>query len=172
MLLRKLMMSRKPSSSPSWKLLPTEIKVVGTPLATPTVYWISKLASMPAWSGSWRFWPPSKVWSVKVVPSRSGRRLLRNVCRSALLANCWMNPETARMLVFWVALVVGIPYRLCRHVGVTVELQLEGTSWREVKFPDSEILDGVEKVGIPPRGLLNLRMYQNKLILFKNVRSY
>ena len=160
MLLRKLMMSRKPSSSPSWKLLPTEIKVVGTPLATPTVYWISKLASMPAWSGSWRFWPPSKVWSVKVVPSRSGRRLLRNVCRSALLANCWMNPETARTLVLWVAFVVGIPYRSCKHVGVTVEPQLEGTLWREVKFPDSEIVGGVEKAGIPPRGLSNLRRYQ------------
>ena len=40
---RKLMMSRKPPRSPSWFLLPTETKVVGTFVATPTVYWISKV---------------------------------------------------------------------------------------------------------------------------------
>ena len=40
---RELMISRKPERSPSWVLSPTEMNVVGTLVATPTVYWISKV---------------------------------------------------------------------------------------------------------------------------------
>ena len=43
MLLRKLMMSRKPPRSPSWFFSPTETNVVGTPVAMPTVYWMSRV---------------------------------------------------------------------------------------------------------------------------------
>ena len=41
--MRKLMMSRKPPRSPSWLLFPTETNVVGTSVAIPTVYWMSRV---------------------------------------------------------------------------------------------------------------------------------
>jgi hypothetical protein len=37
-----------------------------------------------------------------------------------------MNPDTPSLLDVSVALVVGIPYKSCRQVGVTAELQLLG----------------------------------------------
>lgn len=73
------MISKKPSRSPSWKLSPTEMKVVGTPVATPTVYWISKFASIPALRALCVFWPPSRVCKVNVVVDEiSGRNAFKN----------------------------------------------------------------------------------------------
>ena len=90
-------MSRKPFT-PSRLLLPTEMKVLGTPVATPTVYWISRFcnemsdfrhqttyiihtASIPAWLLAWLFCPPSSVCKLKVVvEGMSGRRRAKNVC--------------------------------------------------------------------------------------------
>jgi hypothetical protein len=57
----KLTVSRKPSRSPSWKFSPTERKLTGTPVARPTVYWTSRLASIPAWLEPCGLEPPSRV---------------------------------------------------------------------------------------------------------------
>ena len=48
-------MSRKPFT-PSRLLLPTEMKVLGTPVATPTVYWISRFCN-----GNVRFSPSDSI---------------------------------------------------------------------------------------------------------------
>lgn len=107
---RKLMMSKKPPSAPSFVFSPTEMNVVGTPLATPIVYCMSRFASMPASFAPWGLLPPSSVCSVNVVAElRSGRFAVRNERRSAVCANWSMNPETPRTLDVCVALVVGIP---------------------------------------------------------------
>ena len=42
-----------------------------------------------------------------------------------------MNPDTPSWLLDWVASVVGIPYKSCKHVGVMVVSQLEGTASEE-----------------------------------------
>ncbi len=41
------MISRNPWRLPSLKEFPTEMNVMGTPVATPTVYCVSRLASVP-----------------------------------------------------------------------------------------------------------------------------
>ena len=46
-----------------------------------------------------------------------------------------MKPDTPRVLLDCVALVVGIPYKSSRQAGVIVLSQDEGTLWRVVRFP-------------------------------------
>ena len=43
---KKLMMSKNPKALPSWLSSPTETNVVGTFVARPTVYWMSRLCQI------------------------------------------------------------------------------------------------------------------------------
>ena len=58
--------------------IPEETNVTGTLVATPTVYWISRLASSPAYCGPWGFCPPSISWTEKVPLGKSGRKSFKN----------------------------------------------------------------------------------------------
>lgn len=145
---RKLIISRNPFNAPSWILFPTEINTVGTLLANPTVYCISRSASIPGGVGG--FSPPSKVSTLNVIVfGKSGLKRSRNIAKSTLLANCSMKPATPSVLDDWVARNVGMPYIVWRHAGVTRVAQV----WAE-RF---DTLDaGTEISGRWAKGLSNL----------------
>lgn len=71
--------------------------------------------------------------------------------RSAELAYCSMNPETASLLVFWVAAVFGIPYSSWTQVGVILVLQDDGAVASADTLPEEIGFKGEEIIGKPTR---------------------
>ena len=69
-----------------------------------------------------------------------------------------MNPLTPKTLLERALLVVGIPYRACKHAGVTVELHDDGTA-RDDRFAAEDGTMGVENRG-PAKGCAKLEAQQ------------
>lgn len=70
-----------------------------------------------------------------------------------------MNPLTARVLLLWVAIVVGIPYKACRQAGVITEEHEAGTA-SELRFVVTGTLFGEKEIlGIRADGLGKLKYY-------------